>query len=379
LTPSFLALRELSFARGRFALMGAVVALVAVLMVLLSGLSVGLVNDGVSGLQRLPVTSLAFQHDVEESSAFSRSVISPDAVEDWAQQPGVAEAAPFGNALVNGRTDADVEIDLALFGVELGSFVDPAVHEGARLAGEGEVVISASAADEGIDVGDTIVLEPSGMELEVVGVLADQHTFGHVDIGYLSLRSWQEARAGVRPGDEVPDRVYDEITAVAVKAAGGKDVDLAAGDKAAGTTSMELEESFNASPGYTAETSTLNLIQWFLYAISALVVGAFFTVLTIQRRGEIAVLRAMGASKGYLLRESLLQSIVLLAISAGVGILAGVAMGAAISRTAMPFALEAGPIAGATLLLLVLGVLGAGIAVLRITRVDPLAALGGSR
>ena len=43
----FLALRELSFARGRFALMGSVVALIAILMVLLSGLSVGLVNDGV--------------------------------------------------------------------------------------------------------------------------------------------------------------------------------------------------------------------------------------------------------------------------------------------------------------------------------------------
>ena len=37
----FLALRELRFARGRFALMGSVVALIAILMVLLSGLSVG--------------------------------------------------------------------------------------------------------------------------------------------------------------------------------------------------------------------------------------------------------------------------------------------------------------------------------------------------
>jgi putative ABC transport system permease protein len=62
----------------------------------------------------------------------------------------------------------------------------------------------------------------------------------------------------------------------------------------ADTTSMTLKESFDASPGYTAETSTLQLIQVFLYLISALVVGAFFTVLTIQRRGEIAVLRALG-------------------------------------------------------------------------------------
>lgn len=376
---AFLAVRELRFARGRFALMGSVVALIAVLMVLLSGLSEGLVRDGVSGLQRLPVTSLAFQEDVEKSSAYSRSVVGPSAVEAWSQQPGVAEAAPLGNTLVNGRTDKGMEIDLALFGVELDSFLDPAVAEGERLSGDGQIVISETAAKEGIAVGDTVVLEPAGMRLAVVGVLGDQHTFGHVDIGYLSLRSWQEAKAGVRPGDAVPDRVYEEFTAVAVRDADGADIDLAAGDRAAGTTSMTLEESFGASPGYSAETSTLQLIQVFLYLISALVVGAFFTVLTIQRRGEIAVLRALGASKSYLLGESLLQSVVLLVISAGVGIGVGVGLGLAIGTTEMPFTLEAGPIAGAAVLLLVLGVAGAATAVLRITKVDPLTALGGSR
>lgn len=59
---------------------------------------------------------------------------------------------------------------------------------------------------------------------------------------------------------------------------------------------MTLTESFNACPGDEAETLTLELIQIFLYAICALVVGAFFTVWTIQRTRDIAVLRAMGAS-----------------------------------------------------------------------------------
>ncbi|MBS4754528.1 ABC transporter permease [Nocardioides sp. zg-ZUI104] len=377
--PQFLAVRELRFARGRFALMGSVVALIAVLMVLLSGLSSGLVNDGVSGLQKMPVTSLAFQHDVEKGSAFSRSVVGPDAVETWSKRDDVAEAAPLGNTLANGRTDKGVEIDLALIGVELGSFLDPDVVDGEPLSGDNEIVISETALDEGVEIGDTVVLEPSGMELRVVGVLDGQHTFGHVDMAYLTLPSWQEAKAGVRPGDEVPDRVYEDITAVAVQAKDGDATDLAAGDKAADTTSMTLEESFGASPGYTAETSTLQLIKVFLYLISALVVGAFFTVLTIQRKGEIAVLRAMGAGRRYLLGESLLQSFVLLVVSAGLGIAVGVGLGLAIGTTSMPFALEAGPIAFAGILLLVLGMLGAAAAVLRITKVDPLSALGGNR
>lgn len=375
----FLALRELAFARGRFVVMGAVVALIAILMVLLSGLSVGLANDGVSGLQRMPVTSFAFQHDVSKDSAFSRSVVGPEAVKAWSAQDGVADATPFGNTLVNARTDRGVEIDLALFGVEMGSFLDPQVSDGTRLAGEGEVVISSTAAEAGIEVGDTIVLEPAGTELEVVGALADQHTFGHVDIGYLPLTSWQDIKAGVQPGDVVAERVHQEFTAVAVQAEGDSEIDLAAGDEAAGTTSLTREASYGSSPGYTAETSTLQLIQGFLYAISALVVGAFFTVLTIQRRQELAVLRAMGASTRYLLRDSLLQSLVLLVLSAGIGICIGLVGGAALSSTAMPFALEAGPIIGATALLLTLGLIGAGVAVIRITRVDPLTALGGSR
>ena len=71
---------------------------------------------------------------------------------------------------------------------------------------------------------------------------------------------------------------------------------------------MPLAESFNASPGYQAETMTLSMIQVFLYAICALVVGAFFSVWTIQRRHEIAVLRAIGASVRFLLRDGLAQA-----------------------------------------------------------------------
>lgn len=375
----FLALRELTFQRGRFVIMGAVIALIAILTVLLSGLSIGLRQDGVSGLQRMDVTSFAFQKDVAEGSAFSRSVVDLGAVDIWKDQPGVADAAPFGNTLINGRTNNGVQIDLALFGIEPGSFLEPDVAQGAPLAGEGEIVISETAAEEGIDVGDVIIVEPGGMELTVVGILDGQYTFGHVDVGYLPLKTWQEVTAGARPGDTVPQHVYQEITAVAVKAESDSGPDIAAADAAAGTTTISREDSFDASPGYTAETSTLELIQVFLYGISALVVGAFFTVLTIQRQPEIAVMRAMGASTSYLLRDGLLQSLMLLVVSAGIGVVVGLAAGIGIASSPMPFAIEYRQVAIAMALLLMLGLVGAGVAIVRITRVDPLTALGGSR
>ena len=375
----FLALRELTFARGRFALMGSVVALIAVLMVILSGLSVGLVNDGVSGLKKLPVTALAFQHGVAKDAAFSRSLVDPALADTWRAQPGVRDATPFGNTLANARTDHGVDIDLALFGVEPDSWLAPQATNGASLTGPDTILLSGTAQDAGVHIGDTITLAQVGTQLRVAGFLPGQHTFGHVDVGYLPLPTWQQIRAGVRPGEQAGSHVYDQVTAIALRAAPGARLDLPAGDSAAGTTSLTLQQSFGASPGFTAETSTLNMIQGFLYAISALVVGAFFTVVTIQRRQEIAVLRAMGASTGSLLRDSLAQSLILLLGASALGVGIGVAVGAALSGTSMPFHLDPAPITTATAALIGLGMLGAGVAVLRITRVDPLTALGASR
>jgi len=195
----------------------------------------------------------------------------------------------------------------------------------------------------------------------------------------VDLRTWQEIKAGVRPGDVVPDRVYQEFTAVAVEATNPNQINLGEGDEAAGTTSLTKEVSFDASPGFSAETSTLELIRVFLYAISALVVGAFFTVLTIQRKPEIAVLRAMGASTRYILQDSLMQSVILLTASSVVGLAIGLSLGSLVARTPMPFALDLGAVFGATALLIVLGLVGAAVAVVRITRIAPITALGESR
>lgn len=374
----FLALRELWFARYRFALMGGVVALIAVLMVLLSGLSVGLVNDGVSGLQRLPVDAFAFDEGTKEDSAFSRSIVDETQVAAWAERGEVAEAAPFGNLLVNARSSRDVPIDLALFGVEPGSFLAPDVTEGTGLVAPDALVVSQTAIDAGLRIGDTVTIDRIGTTLRVVGTTGDQRTYGHVDVGYLDLAAWQRLHAGAGPGDPVRPEAFEEATAVALRAGPGTSIDLAAGDAAAGTTALTLDESFGASPGYTAETSTLMMIQAFLYAISALVVGAFFTVWTIQRRHELAVLRAMGASTVYLMRDGLAQSAVVLLLATAVGVLIGVVGGGLIGGT-VPFAIDAGSVGLAAFALVVLGLLGSGAAIVRIARVNPIDALGGNR
>lgn len=379
----FLSLRELLFARGRFTLMGVVIGLISILMVMLSGLSSGLVNDGVSGLKALPVTSFAFNEGTMKDNAFSRSSVDEGQVASWSTADGVENAEAMGVSIVNGTTQTGHQIDLTLFGVTPGGFLTPSATAALSDAAPGDVVLSETARDDGIAVGDTVTLDRSDVQLRVAGFTENQATFGHVDVAYIPLATWQYLAGGqTKPGaptqQAIEARTDRLASVVAVRAADGATVDTAAADAAAHTMTMTKTEAFNASPGYQAETMTLNMIKVFLYAICALVVGAFFAVWTIQRSRELAVMRAIGAPARFLLGDALAQAAIVLVLFTAIGVAAGLGLGA-IMPSAMPFSLEFGPVSTATVLTIVLGLIGAAVSVLRVTRVSPLSALGGSR
>lgn len=379
----FLALRELAFAKGRFSLMGAVIALIAVLTVILSGLSSGLVNDGVSGLKNMPVSAFAFDEGTKTDNAFSRSVVEQDQVTTWSKQPGIEQATAMGSSMMNATTDDGTQVDVAVFGVDPGSFLAPEVSEGEQLGNVEGLVVSETMREAGVEIGTVLTMDRIDTELTVIGFTQGQATFGHVDIAYAPLSTWQLIAAGQAPAGAPTQQDIDGLdftysSVVALQYADEAAVDLAAGDAAASTTAKSLSESFNSSPGYEAETLTLNMIQVFLYAICGLVVGAFFSVWTIQRKQEIAVLRAIGAPVRYLLRDGVTQAALLLVLFTALGIGAGLGLGAAMPD-GMPFALEGGPIATAALLTIALGLIGAVISIIRIARIDPLTALGGNR
>ena len=150
-------------------------------------------------------------------------------------------------------------------------------------------------------------------------------------------------------------------------------------DDAAGTELETKEQAFLGSPGFAAETTTMSLIRGFLLVISALIVGAFFTVWTIQRRAEIGLQKALGASTRSVLFDALGQVLVVLVAATAVGVAVGLALGALISCGTVPFSLQSGPVAAASVTLIVSGVVGMLVGVRRITSVDPIIALGGAR
>ncbi|MET9291503.1 ABC transporter permease [Streptomyces sp. NPDC003077] len=425
----FVAWRDLRFAKGRFALMGTVIVLITVLVGLLSGLTAGLGRENTSAITGLPADHLVFSAPAGDGDvSFTDSRVPEDSRSEWARVPGVRTAEPLGIATVkaeagsgggtpaagagtagNSGKDANAgegrTVALAAFGVRPGSGLAPG---GARVA-DGGVVLSAKAADElGVRAGDRLTL--SGTEAEVTAV-SGAAMYSHTPVVWTSLADWRRLTGG--PGGETggsdgssessgsgsthgssgsthassgssqasggADRTGhrpDTVTVIAL--ATTSDDGLATADRRMGTRTVSTSDALKAIGSYTAENGSLQLMRGFLFAISALVIGAFFTVWTIQRSGDVAVLKALGASTRYLLRDALGQAVVLLVAgtAVGTGIAAGV--GAAVGGT-VPFVLDPATVLVPALIMIALGAVGAALSIRRITSVDPLTALGSAR
>lgn len=359
----FLALRDLRRGARRFVLLGVVIALVALLSTVLSGLATGLVTDGISGLRALPFDRLAFE--AGSDATFSRSTLRPPALEHFSSLPGV-ETSELGASFVNAAAvDGGPSLDVALFGVPADSFLVDRPDARKALSGTPGIVLGSELRDKGVKVGDRYTMGGSGVELPVLG-FTFAGTYGHAPIAFTSLPTWQRVQFGDQPDGR--------FSAIALK--GATDEQIATADAAAGTQTLTKTASYGGSPGFTAETTTMSLIRTFLLIISALVIGAFFTVLCVQRTRQIGLLKAMGAGNGYILRDGIGQMVILVTISASAGVALGVALVAVMSRGDAPVELSPTAIATVLVSLILAGVLGSLVAFRRITRVEPAIALG---
>ncbi len=373
----FLAIRDIRFAKGRFALMGGVVALITLLLVMLSGLTAGLGDQSTSSIAKLgsvhesgtsnPVDSIAFGAPgaSEPKASFTESEVTAAQVDTWKGVDGVKNAEPLGisqTRLQSGSADtAGGTTNVAVFGVEPGGQLTPASVEADT------VVLSETAAEDlSVTAGDKVTLGGTG--LRVASVVEDQW-YSHTSVVWTALPTWTKI-AHLTDPDQVG-------TVTAITYADGATVDEAAANSAADTVSTTRTGAFQALGAYQSEHGSLLMMQAFLYGISALVIVAFLTVWTVQRTRDIAVLKALGGSGRYILRDAITQAAIVL--------LAGAALGGAVGIAGGFFAAQAAPFlvnTTTTLLpifgIVVLGLAGSALAVRRTTKVDALIALGGN-
>lgn len=376
----YLSLRDITFAKGRFALIGGVVALITMLLVLLTGLTNGLSQQNTSALERLDASQIIFSAPAEADGdpSFTESGITAAELDQWEEALGGGAVERLGVMQTRAETETgdaqegsgSTATSVAVFSVEEDTALAPGleVAEGQSHPGAGEVILSTVIAED-LDLAPGDTLRLSSSELTVAGVVEDEF-YSHVPVVWTSIEDF----AGIAHlGEETV------ATALAVPAS-VSDLSievLSTGNDQAGTVSTDTRGAFNALPAYQSERGSLLMMQGFLYGISALVVVSFLTVWTIQRTRDLAVLRALGSSSGYLVRDALTQAAIVVSLGAITGGVAAWAGGLLIGN-AVPFELTPWTVAAPVLGVFALGVAGATLTTRRVSRVDPLLALGGN-
>lgn len=351
----FVGMRDLRAARGRFALITVVVLLVALLVSFLSGLTAGLRHQNVSAIEAMNADAVVFE-DTGSAASFDESVLTAEQIAQWTSVSTTVHPVGIGRGKA-GLAGARQK-PVALLGAD-GGFGDVTPEVA------GTVVLSEGAArDLQADAGDQVSV---GSQQFTVDAVRGDDWYSHSPVVWMTLGDWQSANprggeATVLAVTGTPDALTtDKLT-----------------DKSAATTSTTVSGSLEAIGSYRSENGSLTLMTLMLFAISALVIGAFFTVWTIQRTPDIATLKALGASTGSLVRDALGQALVVLVVgvAAGIGL---TAVAGSLIGDAMPFVLDASTTVVPAVALIGLGLLGAAFALRFLVTTDPLTALGSVR
>lgn len=397
-----MALRDIVSARGRFSLISFVVGLITVLLVMLTGLTGGLAKHNTSALEALAPERYVFTSD---EPSFQESQVTTSDVQEWQELVDAdSQVIPLGTAQT--RLEAGSAMGVAVLGLPAGTKVPAPVVSGAGAAGseiagataagaareaeagadsaasletqepqeavldeDGIVVSQEIVAEAGVQPGETV--EIGGVEQPVSAVVEDEH-YSHQPVVWASTQVWQQIS---RAHDDVVGTVLAVDTrdrhAGALRDEEWQDAENQTADSVA-----TVEDSFSGLAAYQSEQASLQLIQVLLYAISALVTVAFLSVWTIQRSRDLSVLRALGASPGYVWKDALGQAAVVVGIGvvlgAGVGWAAGVWAGGSV-----PFDLQWTTIVVPAAGIWVLGMCGALVATRRVKKIDPASALEG--
>ncbi|MFW0112729.1 ABC transporter permease [Rothia sp. CCM 9416] len=362
----FVGWRDILFAKGRFTLIGATVTLITLLLVMLTGLTGGLGRQNTDALQKMGADRFIFASDTAGAKAsFTDSSVTTSLTQQWQEEADRVTPVGFLTAKVEGKGAAPMTLIATPQGSQLPASTAP-LHEGSEAADDQIVLPLSQAHDLGAGVGDTVSV--NGTELTVTGIAEDTY-YSHTPAGWITTSTWQKLT------HQNPTTGPDAVLGTVLAAQGASHVDATA--TATRTQALTTKQAFAALPAYSSEHGSLTTMQGFLYGISALVIVSFLTVWTIQRTRDIALMRALGASRAFLTRDALAQAGLILALGTLSGALAGWALGALVSGT-VPFQLSPLTVVGPAAGIWALGMGGALIALRRVATVDPMLALGGN-
>lgn len=373
----FLARKELWFSKKRFFLIGFIIVLITWLVFVLSGLGNGLSDLGTAVIRYSDLDVAVFEKDSELT--LGKSTLPESVVAEALEVDGVEEVASIATAAgaiyhghgVNVDEETGKKTAVLFVGIEPGSFMEPKTISGENLdeAEPNRVLVDESLMRDGFKLNDKITLNGVGTEYTIGGFVSNK-TLNHMPAIFVTmdtLRAFKYMVPGSDMGIEKP------ISAVFLK---GNNIDTkeltAAID---GIETGNIKETLNGIPGYSAESGTINLMLWLLIFISAFVIAVFFYVLTTQKVNQFGVMKAIGASNGFIIKSVISEVFLLSGISILIGVGLTYLMTLALPED-MPFTLLPDMVVLYGVILLATSLIGSLFSIRSIIKIDPITALG---
>ena len=266
------------------------------------------------------------------------------------------------------RSDRTVK-SAAVMGFDPGTIGEPPVISGRPLSGTDSAGLLADKSflkAANLKVGDTVdlTIRLNSRPFTIVGEI-DEGAFFFQPAVYIVRSSWQQLKYG-----DLPDSPVGSIVLV-------KGHDLP-GTSGSGFEIVSKSKAFANIEGVSGQQSTVTSLRVFGYLIGALVIGAFFYVLTLQKVPQIGVLKAVGASNLFVFRQILIQVVVVTALGLAVSLPLAFVTERLLARLpdAVPIAFTNTTFATTAAALLATALVGTAFSARQVAKVDPIIALG---
>ncbi len=366
----FLGLRELKGSKLRYALMLAVVTLIAWLVFFLVGMADGLTDETASIFESTPADYYVF--NTKSENVFSKSLLEKNIVNDLKQIKGVEDAAYLSYTPATIFNNKQEKLETSLFAVDGQGFIAPPIVEGKTLAdvSTNGVVVDSRLKADGYKLGDSFTVEGYDQPLKIEGI-TEGYAYLYQPVVFVHHQTWQGIRFAE---DDKKGGLIDPVSVAVIK--GGEAMEPTISNAISGVNVLSKKAVISEIPGYTQMDVSIKGMAWFAMVIAGLVLAVFFYVLTLQKTNQFGMLKAMGASNNYLMKSVITQMMVITLSGVVLAIALSYAIATMIPPGTMPFKLNMTLVILYSVAMIVIAFLSSLLSLLHITKIDPLQAIG---
>ena len=362
-----LAFAEIRRAKLRFALLTSAVALLVFLILFQQSLAGSLIGQFIGGLEHQSATVLVYSADARRSVDGSR--ILPAQLQAATKVDGVASAGPIGEASFTARLTNGELKDTTVFGYELRGPGFPTTLSAGRLpSGPDEAVASSSDASAGYGMGQRLTMVPAGTQITIVG-LADNIQFNVQPTLFISYETFDEL---VRATNPTATAILPNL--VGVEPSSGVDPATLAASitrQVQGVEALDRATAVSSLPGVSSIRQSFGIILGLAFVVVTLLTGFFFLIITVQKSASLTLLRAVGASGGFLLRNLVLQVVLVVGAALAIAVPLTVLAVRGVASSGFSATISPPVVLATSVAILGLGVAAALGAMRRVMKIDP--------